>query len=188
MQHSTPSSVNEPPLTSGLEYPRAGASFTVLDAVMSTKWVRRLINFWPPFLFSGIRVKRIAPDWREITVELRLRWWNRNAVGTMFGGSLFAMVDPFYPLMLQHNLGPQYTVWVKSATIEFLTPGRTRATAAFSLSAETLDEMRTATANGDRHLPTFSVAITDPEGKPITRVQMALYVRRKRATRSAGIA
>ena len=76
--------------------------------------------FWPPLLFSGIRVKRIAPDWRSVEVELRLRWWNRNALGTMFGGSLFAMVDAFYPLMLQHNLGRDYAVWVKSAQIRFI--------------------------------------------------------------------
>lgn len=147
---------------------------------MSTKLVGRLINFWPPFLFSGIRVKSISPDWRQISVELRLRWWNRNAVGTLFGGSLFAMIDPFYPLMLQHNLGPEYTVWVKSAAIEFIAPGRSVALATFQLSGERLDEIRTAAEGGNRCLPAFSVTITDPQGKPITRVDKVLYVRRKR--------
>jgi hypothetical protein len=148
---------------------------------VSTKLIRRLINFWPPFLFSGIRVKRIAADWRHIEVELRLRWWNRNAVGTMFGGSLFAMIDPFYALMLQHNLGPDYTVWVKSAAIEFIAPGRSVALASFRLSDETLDEIRAATESGNRYLPAFSVTITDPLGKPISHVNKLLYVRRKRA-------
>ncbi len=148
---------------------------------MSTKLIRRLINFWPPFLFSGIRVTGIAPDWRYISVELRLRWWNRNAVGTLFGGSLFAMIDPFYPLMLQHNLGPEYTVWVKSAAIEFIAPGRSVALATFQLSGEKLDEIRAATEGGNRYLPAFSVTITDPQGKPITRVDKLLYVRRRRA-------
>lgn len=147
---------------------------------MSTKLVGRLINFWPPFLFSGIRVKSISPDWRQISVELRLRWWNRNAVGTLFGGSLFAMIDPFYPLMLQHNLGPEYTVWVKSAAIEFIAPGRSVALATFQLSGERLDEIRAAAEGGNRCLPAFSVTITDPQGKPITRVDKVLYVRRKR--------
>jgi hypothetical protein len=148
---------------------------------VSTNLIRRLINWWPPFLFSGIRVKSIAPDWRHIEVVLRLRWWNRNAVGTMFGGSLFAMIDPFYPLMLQHNLGPGYTVWVKSAAIEFIAPGRSVALASLQLSAETLDEIRAATEGGKKYLPAFSVTITDLHGKPITQINKLLYVRCKQA-------
>ena len=102
---------------------------------MSTNMIRRFINLWPPLLFSGIRVKSVAENWRHVEVELRLRWWNRNVVGTMFGGSLFAMSDPFFALMLQHNLGPDYTVWVKSAAIEFVAPGLSVALASFQISA-----------------------------------------------------
>ncbi len=146
---------------------------------MSTNLIRRLINLWPPFLFSGIRVLQIAPDWRHVEVALRLRWWNRNAVGTMFGGSLFAMIDPFYPLMLQHNLGPGYTVWVKSAAIDFLAPGRSVALATLQLSVEKLAEIRAATDEGQKYQPEFLVTINDPSGKALTKVNKRLYVRRK---------
>lgn len=148
---------------------------------MSPTAIRRFINLWPPLLFSGIRVKRIAEDWRHVEVELRLTWWNRNAVGTMFGGSLFAMTDPFYALMLQHNLGRDYTVWVKSAEIEFVAPGRNVARASFQISPEKLAEIRAATESGEKYEPAFSVAITDPQGKLIAQVNPLLYVRRKRA-------
>ena len=147
---------------------------------MSPKYIRRLINLWPPLFFSGIRVKSITEDWSQVVVELRLTWWNRNAVGTMFGGSLFAMTDPFYPLMLQHNLGPEYIVWAKSAAIEFLSPGRTVARASFSLSADTVAEIRAATEDGAKYEPAFSATISDPEGKVVARVNMIIYVRRKR--------
>ncbi len=147
---------------------------------MSPTAIRRFINWWPPLLFSGIRVKRIAEDWRHVEVELRLTWWNRNAVGTLFGGSLFAMTDPFYALMLQHNLGRDYTVWVRSAAIEFVAPGRSVARASFRISPEKLAEIRAATAGGQKYEPAFSVAITDPQGKLIAQVNPLLYVRRKR--------
>jgi acyl-coenzyme A thioesterase PaaI-like protein len=146
---------------------------------MSTRMIRRLINYWPPFLFSGIRVTGIADDWRRVEAELRLRWWNRNAVGTMFGGSLFAMTDPFYPLMLQHNLGRDYTVWTKSAAVEFLLPGRTVARVSFLLSEEVLHEIRAATKMGGKCEPEFSGAISDPEGRLIAKVQLMLHVRRR---------
>ena len=153
---------------------------------MSPNAIRRFINLWPPLLCSGIRVKRIAEDWRHVEVELRLRWWNRNAVGTMFGGSLFAMTDPFYALMLQHNLGRDYTVWVRSAQIEFVAPGRSIALASFQISPETLAEIRAATEGGQKCQPAFSVAITDPQGTLIAQVNKLLYVRRKRATTPYG--
>ena len=152
---------------------------------MSPGMMRRLINYWPPFLFSGIRVIGIADDWRQVEAELRLRWWNRNAVGTMFGGSLFAMADPFYPLMLQHNLGRDYTVWTKSAAVEFLAPGRTVARVSFLLSAEALHEIRTATGEGKKCEPEFSGVISDLEGRLIAKVYLTLYVRKARAANGA---
>ena len=148
---------------------------------MSPKLIRSFINFWPPLLFSGIRVKVIAKDWRYIEVELRLRWWNRNAVGTMFGGSLYAMTDPFYPLMLQQNLGPGYLVWDKSAQIEFIAPGRDVASATFELSAEKIEEIRATAENGRSCRPAFQVTVVDRKGKPIAELTKVVYVRRQRA-------
>jgi Domain of unknown function (DUF4442) len=95
---------------------------------------------------------------------------------------VFAMSDPFFALMLQHNLGPVYTVWVKSAAIEFVVPGLSVALASFQISAETLAEIRAAAEGGQKCEPAFSVAITDPQGKLIAKVNSLLYVRRKRSS------
>ena len=87
---------------------------------MNARLFRFGINLWPPFLFTGIHVTRITPDYRQIDVELRLRPWNRNYVGTHFGGSLFAMTDPFWMLGLLHILGRDYYVWDRAGAIDFL--------------------------------------------------------------------
>lgn len=141
---------------------------------------RRLMNLWPPFFFTGIRVTRIADDWREIDVELRLGRLNRNYVGTHFGGSLFAMTDPFYMLMLVHVLGRDYVVWDKAATIDYVKPGRGTVTAVFRLADERLAEIRAATADGSKALPVFRCDVLDPAGELVARVDRTLYVRRKR--------
>ena len=73
----------------------------------------RLMNRWPPLLGAGIRVVRIDAAMREIDVEMRMRRWNRNYVGAHFGGSLFAMTDPFYMMMVMENLGRGFVVWDK---------------------------------------------------------------------------
>src|SRR3974377_770071 len=86
--------------------------------------IRRVVNYWPPLLGAGIRVTRWDADWRAVDVELRLRRWNANFVGTHYGGSLYSLPAPFLMLMLIENLGPEYIVWDKSAGIRFRRPGR----------------------------------------------------------------
>ena len=141
-----------------------------------TKFV---MNLWPPFLSPGIRVKRIAPDWREVVVELKLGLFNRNYVGTHFGGSLYAMTDPFYMLMLISNLGRDYIVWDQSGRIDYLKPGRGRVRARFTLSEAQLADIRRAAANGEKHLPELTVQILDEAGEVFANVYKTLYVRLK---------
>jgi acyl-coenzyme A thioesterase PaaI-like protein len=145
----------------------------------TARGLRRLMNLWPPFLFSGIRVRTIADDWRHVEVELRARWWNRNYVGVHFGGSLFAMTDPFWMLLAIRALGSDYIVWDKAAEIEFLKPGRGTVRAHFRLEEATLDEIRAATTDGSRHLRWFETEIRDADGDIVARARKQLHVRRK---------
>lgn len=152
---------------------------------LSARLLRRGMKWWPPFLGAGIRVRCLSDDFREAIVELRLGRLNRNAVGTHFGGSLYAMADPFYALMLLHNLGPEYLVWDKSGSIEYLTPGRGTVSARFVLTEGRLAEIRAQAAGGDKVLPEFDVDITDPSGTVVAKVHKTLYVRLKPRHRPA---
>ena len=140
---------------------------------------RRLLNLYPPFLGAGIRVTRLRPDWRELDVEMKLRRWNANAVGTHYGGSLYSMADPFYMLMLIENLGRDYIVWDKSATIRFRRPGRGTVTASFRLTDEKLSEIREALKTQDKIDREFCVEIKDTSGELVAEVQKVIQIRRK---------
>ncbi len=148
---------------------------------MKSSWLRRLVNFWPPFLFNSICPTYIAKDFREIHVALKLRFYNRNYVGVHFGGNLFAMTDPWYMLMLMQNLGRDYYVWDKKASIEFIAPGRGKVTAKFLLTDEKLNEIRAASANGEKCLPEFIVEIYDSQQALVARVHKTVYVKLKPA-------
>ena len=137
------------------------------------------MNLWPPFRGAGIRVRSIAADWSSVSVELRSRWFNRNYVGTHFGGSLFAMTDPFYALLLMHRLGERYLVWDQAASIEFVAPGRGTVSATFVLPEERVTAICTQAASGDKVLPEFEVEIRDRAGELVARVRKTLYVRLK---------
>ena len=143
--------------------------------------LRWMINLWPPYLGAGICVRRIAPDYREVVVEMPLRFYNRNWVGTQFGGSLYAMTDPFFVLMLMHNLERDYLVWDKEASIDFVAPGRSRLRARMCLSEQDLDQIRARTADGDKHLHLFRADVQDAEGLVVARVEKIVHVRRRRA-------
>ncbi len=151
---------------------------------MSPAKFMRIINLWPPLLFSGIHVISFDRDMRSVEVGLRLTWWNHNWVGTQFGGNIYSMTDPFYPLMLRANLGPEYVIWDESAHIHFITPGRTKLRARFILSKEKLDEIRAATASDRKFLAEFSVEILDVNDTLIARVDKVIYVRPKQSAKA----
>ena len=143
----------------------------------SSHALRRGINLWPPFLGAGIRVTRIAPDMMAIDVEMKLRWWNANYVGTQFGGSLFAMTDAFYMLMLMAKLGREYVVWDKAASIRYRRPGRGKVRAEFRLNDTQVEDIREKLKTLPKYEPVFSVEVKDEQGTVIAEVEKVIHVR-----------
>jgi acyl-coenzyme A thioesterase PaaI-like protein len=152
---------------------------------MTPAALRWILNLWPPFLAAGIHVTHLSQDWRHARVELRMRPWNRNYVGTHFGGSLFAMTDPFWMILVKERVGRDYIVWDSAGAIEFVKPGKGTAVATFELDDATVDTIREAAADGDKVLHWFETAVRDGAGEVVARVRKQVYVRRKRS-RSAG--
>lgn len=146
--------------------------------------MRLLFNLYPPYLGTGIAVRHISSDFRRIVVDMKLRFYNRNYVGTHFGGSLSAMTDPFYMLMVMRNLGSDYIVWDKFGTIDYRKPGRGRVRAEFRIDDKLLEEIRQATADGGKYEPTLAVDIVDETGDVVAHVTRTLYIRRKRRKQS----
>jgi hypothetical protein len=156
----------------------------LLGGTKSSQALRRWINLWPPFLGSGIHVKNISPDMKAVDVEMKLRWWNANYVGTQFGGSLFAMTDAFYMLMLMANLGRDYIVWDKAATIRYKKPGRGTVRAEFRLSDSQIDDVRAKLETVPKYEPVLLVEVKDDAGIVVAEVEKLLHVRKKNAERA----
>ncbi|MEO6172933.1 MAG: DUF4442 domain-containing protein [Arenimonas sp.] len=148
---------------------------------MKASRLRRMMNIWFPFLFSGIRVVKISDDFRYVKVQLRSHWYNKNYVGTHFGGSLFAMTDPFWMIMILRNLGDDYIVWDKAAEIEFVKPGRGLVTAEFKLEQRMLDGLIEAAAGNEKVLRWYEILVTDSQSDLVAKVRKQVYVRRKQA-------
>jgi hypothetical protein len=149
-------------------------------ASLRERLLMRVINAYPPYLGSGIRVRFQKDDAHRITVRMGLHWWNKNLFGTQFGGSLYAMCDPHFVFILVRNLGPGYVVWDKSASIEFLKPGRGAVQATFHVPAAAIDALRAAADRGEKVEPVFTAeVVAEGNGEVVARVTKRLWVRKK---------
>lgn len=140
--------------------------------------LRVLMNLWSPFRGAGIVVTELAADYSKVRVELRTRWFNRNYVGTHFGGSLFAMTDPFCMVLMMHRLGAGYVVWDKSATIRYRKPGRGTVVADFQLPDAEVDRVRRIVDAEGRFEPQYEIEVKNAAGEVVAEVVKVLSIKR----------
>ena len=144
---------------------------------MNARLLRWKFNLFPAYRGTGARVTYIANDFREVRVRLPLSWRTRNAVGTIYGGSMYGAVDPIYMIMLMSLLGRDYVVWDKAATIRFRKPGRTTLAATFIIDDAELDAIRAATAEGEAIDRTYNVDLMDDAGVVHASIEKIIYIR-----------
>ncbi len=153
-----------------------------LANVIPAGLLRILGNFYPPFLGAAIRVTRVASDYTELDVRMKLTWYNRNYVGTQFGGSMYSMTDPFYMLMLINNLGRNYVVWDKGAQINFVKPGRGTVFAYFRLSHIQISEIKLKADSLEKYIFDLPVQVVDMNNEVVAEITKTIYIRKKKAT------
>jgi acyl-coenzyme A thioesterase PaaI-like protein len=139
----------------------------------------KLINFWFPFLGAGIKIKEVNKERTIFLINLKLSKRNKNLFGTQFGGSLYAMTDPFFVFILILNLGNDYIVWDKSANIEFLKPGKSKVYATIEISKERILEIKNEINTIGKASYFFDTEIKAPDGEVIAKVKKEVYVRKK---------
>lgn len=139
----------------------------------------KLINWYPPYLGAGIKLKKFNKDLTRLEVELRKTWFNKNLFGTHFGGSLYAMCDPFYVFIVNNYLGKGYIVWDKSAEIKFIRPGKGKVRAVFEIPIEQLQEIKEEVDEVGKKTYFFTAEVINEEGKIVAQVRKEIYVRKK---------
>lgn len=146
---------------------------------LQSRCFRWMFNWWPCYRGTGGRVTFIAHDWRLLRVKLPLNLRTRNYVGTIFGGSLYAAVDPFCMLMLMKNLGPGYVVWDKAASIRFRKPGRSLLTAEFRVDADELEAIRNALETAPKVDRVYTVTLVDAQGEAHAVIEKTVHISKR---------
>ena len=151
---------------------------------MAESWQSRFarygFNLFPAYRGTGARVAYIASDWREVRIELPLSWRTRNYVGTIFGGSMYASIDPMYMLMLIKILGDGYIVWDKAAKIRFKKPGKSRLFATFTISEGEIDTIKNQLVSESSIDRVYNVDLLDANGVVHASVEKTIYIRKKK--------
>lgn len=142
------------------------------------------INTYAPYLGAGIKIEHLNLDQGLCVVSMGLNNLNKNIVGTQFGGSLYSMVDPFYMLMLMHQLGSSYVVWDKSSHIEFIAPGKSKVTARIKVSSAEVIAIQELAKDGEPVFREYSVDIVDEQQKIVATVTKTLYIRLRKYSKS----
>ncbi|MEO1034618.1 MAG: DUF4442 domain-containing protein [Pseudomonadota bacterium] len=146
---------------------------------LKSRVIRWRFNVFPALRGTGGKVTYVADDLKEIHVKLPLTWRTKNYVGTLFGGSMFGVVDAFYMVMFINLLGKAYIVWDKSATIYFKKPGRSTLRAKFIITDDELDSIRDVLEAERKLERTYSVDLVDEDGVVCATVDKLLYFRRR---------
>ncbi|AWB83240.1 DUF4442 domain-containing protein [Corynebacterium liangguodongii] len=145
----------------------------------SAKTLRRFMGFWPPYLGAGVRVVEFADDGSRVVVKHKLTKLNQNAVGTVFGGTIMSMTDPFYMLASMARLGKDYRVWDVAGEVQFLKPGTGTVTAVMEIPDETYELIKEKTADGQKYLHWFATDVTNENGEIVAKVRRQVYYRRR---------
>jgi acyl-coenzyme A thioesterase PaaI-like protein len=128
---------------------------------------------------TGGRLRYIAPDWREVRLDVPLSRRTRNYVGTIFGGSMFGATDPIYMLMLIKRLGSEFVVWDKAATVRFKSPGRSTLHASFVIPDEDVADIRAALREKWATERTYTVELVDGTGTICAVIEKVIHIRRR---------
>jgi len=135
--------------------------------------------WWPPYLGTGLRVDEVNSTATSYTVSMKLRFYNRNIYGSHFGGSLYSMCDPWYAFAASAHFGDGYIIWDKSASITYVSPGKGKVVATFSISDKKLVAMQAEVDAIGKQTYTFHTEVNDAQGAVVAKVTKEIYIRKK---------
>lgn len=138
------------------------------------------MRFYPPLFFQRIWVKKFHKGFTGVEVKIAKSILNTNYNRSIFGGTIFSASDPFYALLFDQILqrrGFKTRVWLKSAQISYLKPGRTNLYFKIMLTESDIQEAETALKTFGKFVKAFQMEITNSDGEVCAKVINEVYLR-----------
>ena len=148
--------------------------------IVSEKTLKWGLCLYPPMLFQRIWVRRFHDGFRGVDVKINKSLFNKNYNGSIFGGTIYAATDPFYALLFDQLLqreGFKIRVWLKSASIQYLKPGRSDLFFTLIITDEMLNEAIEALHTGGKFIKAYPMEIFNKSGELCATVMNEVYIR-----------
>ncbi|MDD8018797.1 MAG: DUF4442 domain-containing protein [Bacteroidota bacterium] len=153
---------------------------TIFKTAGKENFISRLkkfaFNFFPAFRGTGGRVCFLSDDWKEIHIKLGLNWRTKNYVGSVFGGSIYGALDPFYMIQLIQILGNEYVVWDKAANIKFIKPIKRTVYAKFLITDELVNEIKEKVKVEKKYIINLTTTFLDESNIVYAEVIKTIYI------------
>lgn len=140
---------------------------------------RVLFNMSPMYKRSCGKIIFASEDLHVVNIKIPLSYKNKNYVGSIFGGSLFAATDPIYMIQLMQILGKDFVVWDKKTNIKFKRPAYEHAFATFEFTTSEINEIRQKVEAENEVDYTKILHITDKNGTIFAELDKTLYISTK---------
>jgi acyl-coenzyme A thioesterase PaaI-like protein len=125
-------------------------------------------------------VVRFKKDFRGVRVKINKSLINNNYNNSIFGGTIFTAADPFYPLLFHQVLmhkGYKVRVWLKSAQINYLKPGRTDLFFSIDITETDMEEVEHVLNTVGKHTKAYPIEMYNKEGELCVSVFTEVYIR-----------
>lgn len=150
--------------------------------VVSENVLKWALRFYPPLFFQRIWVIRFKKGFTGVRVKLNKSLFNKNYNNSIFGGTIYAAADPFYPVLFHQLLahkGYNVVVWMKAAGIQFLKPGRKDLFFDINISAADVEEIEETLKKGEKHVRPYPITMYDKDGELCVEVSCEIYIRNR---------
>lgn len=136
-------------------------------------------NLSPMYRRTTARVIHITDDMKKVRIKIPLSYKNKNYVGAIFGGSMFAATDPIYMIQLMQILGETYVVWDKAATINYKRPAKENLFCDFKFTDEEIEHIKKQVQETHEITIEKTTYLQNGDGQIFAEVIKTLYIAKK---------
>ena len=144
--------------------------------------LKRMLNFWFPFLVNRIRIISISDDFFEMQIKLKYSIWNRNPNKSIWGGSITSALDPFFPVMMKQIIlreGIHTEFYSKAVHVEFLHKVESHLYFRFKINDAEVMEAKEKLENSGKYESWHTADGVDDKGNVCVHGQVQVYLRRR---------
>lgn len=138
------------------------------------------MRLYPPLLLQRVWVKRFDKDFRGVQVSIIKSFLNKNYNGSIFGGTIFAAADPFYPVLFDRILqSPErkLKIWSKSSVINYLKPATGNLKFNITITEQQIQEVLGVLNTNGKYEGTFPVEIFSNNNEICASLNNEVYIR-----------